>query len=61
MAASMARAAGELGGEKLRDERLLGQLLLTACAYADEAGVDAECALRAAVAAKVDDLKQKKA
>ena len=61
MAAAMAGAAGGLGGDKLSDERLLGQLLLTACAYADEAGVDAECALRAAVAAKVDDLKQKKA
>ena len=61
MAAAMAGAAGGLGGDKLSDERLLGPLLLTACAYADEAGVDAECALRAAVAAKVDDLKQKKA
>ena len=60
MASGIARLAQELGRDQENEEARIGALLLSACAYADERGLDAECALRAAVSGRLHQLEESK-
>jgi hypothetical protein len=53
-------AAG-LGQQNAQDAQQLGSLLLALCAYADETGVDAECALRTAVSSHIAEIEKTQA